>query len=151
MLKVLQNYVSKNRVIEMLFCILLYWGSSWGSRKVFLPKMPYFAKMSACPMKNSEMTFIFMWNLESLCIHNLAYTIPLVGHGQGLVYSTCLTWNFFNTYHMFFHEAKRICTAQATKKGNQYASPATWIWTMWLLLLSFCPSTQYNGPFEPAN
>ena len=22
---------------------------------------------------------------------------------------------------------------------------------MWLLLLGFCPSTQYNGPFEPAN
>ena len=22
---------------------------------------------------------------------------------------------------------------------------------MWLLLLGFCPSTQYNGPFEPTN
>ena len=27
----------------------------------------------------------------SLFIHNLAYTIPLVGHGQGLAHSTCLT------------------------------------------------------------
>ena len=39
------------------------------------------------------MTFTFMRNLESLCIHNLAYTIPLVGHGKGLVHSTCLTWD----------------------------------------------------------
>ena len=22
---------------------------------------------------------------------------------------------------------------------------------MWLLFLGFCPSTQYNGPFKPAN
>ena len=25
---------------------------------------------------------------------------------------------------MFFHEAIRVCTAQATNYGNQYASPA---------------------------
>ena len=49
----------------------------------------------------------------SLFIHNLAYTIPLVGHGPGLVHSTCLTWDFLNTYHMFFHEAIRVCAAQA--------------------------------------
>ena len=66
------------------------------------------------PHKNSEVTIKFMWNLDSLCIHNLAYTIPLVGYGQGLVHSTCLTWDFLNTYHMFFHEAIRVCTAQAT-------------------------------------
>ena len=47
--------------------------------------------------ENSGMIFTFMWNLESLCIHNLTYTILLVGHGQGLVHSTCLTWGFLNT------------------------------------------------------
>ena len=76
------------------FVLLLYWGSSWGSRETFQPKMSYYAKMGACPMKNSGMTFTFMWNLESLFIYNLAYTIPLVGHGQGLVHCTCLTWDF---------------------------------------------------------
>ena len=102
------------RYIYSNIIIIMYWASSWGSREVFQPKMPYYAKMGACPMKNSGMTFTFMWNLESLCIHNLAYTIPLVGHGQGLVHSTCLTWDFLNTYHMFFHEAIRVCTAQTT-------------------------------------
>ena len=80
--------------------------------------------------ENSGMTFTFMWNQESMCIHNVAYTIPLVLHGQGLVHSTCLTWDFLNTYHMFFHEAIRVCTTQATNYGNQCASPATWIWMM---------------------
>ena len=65
-------------------------------------------------MKNSGIIFTFMSNLESLCIYNLAYTIPLVGHGQGLVHNTCLTWDFLNTYHMFFHEAIRVSTAQVT-------------------------------------
>ena len=139
------------KFLKFQFDVLWYWGSSWGSREVFQPKMPYYAKMGACPMKNSGMTFTFMWNLESLFIHNLAYTIPLVGHGQGLVHRTCLTWDLLNTYHMFFHEAIRVCTAQGTNKGNQYASPATSIWTMWMLLSGFCPSTQYKGPFEPAN
>ena len=92
--------------------------------------MPYYSKMGACPMKSSGITFTFTWNLESLCIHNLAYTIPLVGHGQGLVHSTCLTWDFSNTYHMFFHEAIRVCTALVTNKGNQYTSPTDWILTM---------------------
>ena len=116
--------------IIIIIIIIMYWGSSWRSRQVFQPKMLYYAKMGTCPMKNSGMTFTFMWNLESLCIHNLAYTIPLVGHGQGLVHSTCLTWDFLNTYHMFFRETIRVCTTQATNQGNQYASPTTWIWTM---------------------
>ena len=30
------------------------------AREVFQPKMPYYAKMGACPMKNSGMTFTFM-------------------------------------------------------------------------------------------
>ena len=100
-------------IIIITIIIIMYWGSSRGSRVAFQPKMPYYAKTGACPMKNRGMTFIFMWNQVSLCIHNLAYTIPLVGHGQGLVHSTCLTWDFLNTY-MFFHEAIRVCTAQAT-------------------------------------
>ena len=97
-----------------IIIIFMYWGSSWGNREVFQPKMPYYAKMGACPMKNSAMTLAFMWNLESLCIHNFPYTISLVGHSQGLVHSTCLTWDFLNAYHMFFHQAIRVCTAQAT-------------------------------------
>ena len=97
-----------------IIIIFMYWGSSWGNREVFQPKMPYYAKMGACPMKNSGMTITFMWNLELLSVHNLAYTFPLVGHGQELVHSTCLTWDFFSTHHMFFHEAIRVCTAQAT-------------------------------------
>ena len=100
-------------IIVIINIIIMYWGNSWGSREVFQPKMPYYAKMGTCPMKNSGMTFIFMCNLESLCIHNLAYTILLVGYGQGLVHSTCLTWDFLNTYHMFFHEGISVCTAQA--------------------------------------
>ena len=102
------------RYIYSNIIIVMYWASSWGSREVFQPIMPYYTKMGACPMKNSGMTFTVMWNLESLCILNLAYTIPLVGHGQGLVHSICLTWDFLNTYEMFFHEAIRVCTAQAT-------------------------------------
>ena len=50
----------------------------------------------------------------SLVIHNITYTIPLVAHGPGLVHSTCVTWDFLNTYHMFFYEAIRVCTAQVT-------------------------------------
>ena len=110
-------YLLKPKIYLLLLIfllLLLYWGSSWGSRELFQPKMPYYAKMGACSRKNSGMAFTFMWNLESLCIHNLAYTIPLVGHGQGLVHSTCLTWDFLNTYDMLFHEAIRVCTAQAT-------------------------------------
>ena len=106
-------FASLSFVCPCFTIIIMYWVSSWGSREDFQPKIPYYAKMGACPMKNSGMTFTFMWNLESLCIHNLAYTIPLVGHGQGLVHSTCLTWDFLNTSHMFFHEAIRVCTAQA--------------------------------------
>ena len=102
------------RYIYSDIIIVMYWASSWGSCDVFQPKMPYYTKMGTCPMKNSGMTFTVMWNLESLCILNLAYTIPLVGHGQGLVHSICLTWDFLNTYDMFFHEAIRVCTAQAT-------------------------------------
>ena len=30
------------------------------AREVFQPKMPYYDKMGACPMKNSGMTFTFM-------------------------------------------------------------------------------------------
>ena len=30
------------------------------AREVFQPKMPYYAKMGACPMKNSAMTLAFM-------------------------------------------------------------------------------------------
>ena len=101
-------------IIIITIIIIMYWGSSRGSREAFQPKMPYYAKTGACPMKNRGMTFTFIWNQVSLCIHKLAYTIPLVGHGQGLVHSTCLTWDFLNTYHMFFHEAIRVCTAQAT-------------------------------------
>ena len=138
-------------IIIIIIIIILHWGSSWGSREVFQPKLPYYAKMGTCPMKNSGITFTFMWNLEPLFIHNPAYTIPLVGHSQGLLHSSCLTWDFLNTSHMFFHEAIRVCIAQATNQCNQYASQATWIWTMWLLLLGFCPSKQYNDPFEPAN
>ena len=74
--------------------------------------------------QNGRMSHEKQWNglhiyvesgvIISLFIHNLAYTIPLVGHGQGLVHSTCLTWDFLNTYYMFFYEAVRVCTAQAT-------------------------------------
>ena len=99
---------------EIIIIIIMYWGSSWKSPDVFQPKIPYYAKMAECPMKNSGMNFTFIWNLEPLCIHNLAYTILLVRHGQGLMHSTCLTWDFLNTYHMFFHEAIRVCTAQVT-------------------------------------
>ena len=103
----------------LLLISLLLWSwwciiSSWGSREVLQPKMPYYTKMGACPMKNSGMTFKFIWNLESLCIHNLAYRISLAEHGQGLVHSTCLIWDFLSIYHMFFHEAIRAFTAQST-------------------------------------
>ena len=100
-------------IIIVVIIIIMYWASSW-SREVFQPKMPYYVEIDTCPMKNSGMTLTFMWNLELLCIHNLPYTIPLVGYGQGVVHSTCLTWDFLNTYHMFFHEAIRVCTTQAT-------------------------------------
>ena len=105
------------------------------------------------PHKNSEVTIKFMWNLDSLCIHNLANTIPLVGYGQGLVHSTCLTWDFLNTYHMFFHEAIRSVLHRRPIKvtSTPVQQPEFERWTMWLLLLGFCPSTQYNGPFKPAN
>ena len=101
-------------IIIIIIIIIMYWGSSRGSGEIFQPKMPYYAKMGACPTKNSRMTFRFFWNLESLCIHNLAYTISLVGHGQVLVHRTFSTWNFLNTYHMFFHQAIRVCSAHAT-------------------------------------
>ena len=101
-------------VVVVIIIVIMYWGSSWGCREVFQPKMPYYDEMGASPMKSSGMTFTFMWNLEALCIQNLAYTIPLVGLGQGLVHSTCLTWDFLNTYHMLFHQAIRVCIAQAT-------------------------------------
>ena len=80
--------------LVFLFCFIIVLRSSRGSREAFQPKMSYYAKMGACPIKNSGMTFTFMWNLESLFIHSLAYTVPLVGHGQGLVHCTCLTWKF---------------------------------------------------------
>ena len=76
----------------------MYWGSSWASREAFQPKMPYYAKMAACPMKNRGMIFTFMWNLESLFIRNLTYTSLMLGHGQRLVHHTCLTWDFLNTW-----------------------------------------------------
>ena len=126
------------------FISTMYWGSSWGSREVFQPKMPYYAKMGVCPIKNGGMTFTFMWNLEFLYIRNLAYTIPFVAHGQGLVHSTCLTWDFLNTYHMFFHEAIRIVPHMRTMKvtSTTVQLPVYERWTMWLLLLGFFPSTQ---------
>ena len=118
LLLLLLLYLSSSSLLLLLLISLLLWWwwciiSSWGRREVFQPKIPYCTKMDACLMKNSGMTFTFIWNLESLCIHNLAYTISLVEHGQGLGHSTCLIWDFLNTYHMFFHEAIRACTAQA--------------------------------------
>ena len=47
-------------VYNAIIIIFMYWGSSWGNREVFQPKMPYYAKMGACPMKNSGMTLAFM-------------------------------------------------------------------------------------------
>ena len=64
----LKTTENKPKIIFIIMC----WANSWERREVFLPKMPYYAKMGACPMKNSGMIYTFMWNLESLCIHNLA-------------------------------------------------------------------------------
>ena len=115
----------------------MYWKSSWGCGEVFQPKMPYYAKWGSCPMKNSGMTLTFMWNLQSLCIHNLVYAIPLFGHGQGLVHSTCLTWDFPNTYHMFFHEAVRSVSHRRPIKvtSTPVQQPEFRWWTMRFLLL----------------
>ena len=110
-------FIFLNIIFDII--IIMYWGGSWGSRDVFQPKMPYYAKMGACLMKNSGLTFTFIWKLESLCIHNLAYTTQLVGHGQGLVHSTCLTWDFLDTYRMFFNDPLSVCTTQVTNYGNQ--------------------------------
>ena len=153
----------------LLLLLLLYWGSSWESHEVFQPKMLYYSKMGTYSM-NSGMTFTYMLNQESLFIHNLAFKIALVGHGQGFVHSTCLTWDFLITYHMFLHEVLGVCTAilphylshvpswsfrgvyhTDDQLRYQYASPAIWIWTMGMSILGFCPSTQYNGPFRSAN
>ena len=96
-----------------------------------------FSAQDAILCQNGYMAHEKQWNDFQIYLkprvtvyHNLTYTIPLVRHGQELVHSTCLTWDFLNTYHMFFHEATRVCIAQATNLGNQYASPATWIWTL---------------------
>ena len=78
----------------------MYWGSSWGSHEVFQPKMPYYAKMGACPMKNSGMTFTFIWNPQP-CIHNsVGWTWSKVG-GQHLLnmrlpqyLSHVLSWSY---------------------------------------------------------
>ena len=71
-------------------------------------------RMSHEKQWNDRQIYVESGVIISLYIHNLAYTIPLVGHGQGLVHSTCLTWDFLSAYHMFFHKAVRVCTAQAT-------------------------------------
>ena len=57
------SLVSILLLLLLLLLSLLYWGRSWGSCEVFQPKVPYYAKMGACPMKNSGMAFTFMWNL----------------------------------------------------------------------------------------
>ena len=71
-------------------------GKQWG----FSAQLTILYQNGCMSHKNSGMTFTFMWDLVSLCIFNLTYTIPLVGHGQGLVHSTWSTRNFLNTYHV---------------------------------------------------
>ena len=93
-------YISLLALLSLYYYVLRkLMGKPWG----FSAKMPYYAKMGACPMKNSGTTFTFMWNLESLCIHNLTYT--RVG-----------AWHLLNMSQYLSHVLSW--------------SPATWMWTM---------------------
>ena len=41
-------------IIIIFIIVIMYSGSSKGSREVFQPKMPYYAKMGGHPMKKVE-------------------------------------------------------------------------------------------------
>ena len=47
-------------IIIIMTIIIMNRGSSWEIREVFQSKLPYYAEIGACPMRNSGMTFTFM-------------------------------------------------------------------------------------------
>ena len=60
-------------IIIITIIIALYWGSSWGSREIFLPKMPYYAKMGASPMKTVEWPS-HLCEIRSQCVSTTSHT-----------------------------------------------------------------------------
>ena len=64
--------------------------------------------------QSGHMSHKTSWVVNAILRHSLTYTIPLVGHGQGLVLCTYKSWNFLNNHHTSSQTILRVCSAKPT-------------------------------------